>query len=51
MGQKFATSPELVANLSQIMSEIGKSVLQKVYEEWMGRLEWVITHYGEYYHT
>ena len=51
MGQKFATSPELVANLSQIMSEIGKSVLQNVYEEWMGRLVWVITHYGEYYHT
>jgi len=48
-GKKFPTSPELVTNLEQIMSDIWRDMLQKVYSEWIDRLEWVSTHNGEYY--
>jgi len=48
-GHCFSDRNELVAFLEFQMRNIQKSTFEKVFNEWMGRLEWVVEHDGEYY--
>ena len=48
-GNTFGTREELMDKIKEILSEIKKEVILKVYEEWKMRLKEVIRTDGEYY--
>jgi len=48
-GRHFTTSDEIVTEIREIFEGISKTELQRVYNTWLRRLEWVIENHGGYY--
>jgi histone-lysine N-methyltransferase SETMAR len=48
-GVQFTGSDEIVERVSEILGELRKDQLLKVFEEWKHRLAWVVENGGEYY--
>ena len=48
-GRRFTSSDEIVAEIREICERISKIELQRVYNTWVRRLEWVVENNGEYY--
>lgn len=47
--KKISSPEELISEIDSFFSEVTFEELQKVYKEWIKRLEWVINNNGEYY--
>ena len=49
-GEKFDDFQQLHEKITEILAEISKDTLAKVFEEWIERCQWVIKNKGNYYH-
>lgn len=49
MGMKFDSHEQQLVYIKKFFSEIKKDELQRVFDEWESRLQWVIDNEGDYY--
>jgi hypothetical protein len=49
-GSSYSSPDELISAIGEVIASIPRDELVRVYENWIKRLRWVITHRGEYYH-
>ena len=49
-GEKFDDFEQLHEKINEILTEISKETLAKVFDEWIERCQWVINNKGNYYH-
>jgi hypothetical protein len=48
-GMAFTSQEEVFTVIGEIVTDIPKETLHRVFDHWMERLEWVSQHNGDYY--
>jgi hypothetical protein len=50
-GQAFDRTEELLDTITTFIEEIQMTELKGVFQHWIERIRWVISHNGHYYHA
>jgi hypothetical protein len=51
IGFRASSPEEILCEIRRIFDQIPKETLLAVYNNWIARVEWIIMHQGEYYHS